>query len=97
MIIIVFGGLGNLTGTVIATFMWAVTVEGLRIWLPQGFEAWRFVVYPLALILLMLFRPQGLMGRVELGFLRAPKWPLKEGLVSGPISPVEEASSEVSP
>jgi len=23
----------------------------------------------------MLFRPQGIMGRVELGFLRAPKWP----------------------
>ena len=75
MIIIVMGGLGNMTGTVIATFLWAFTVEGMRIWLPMGFEAWRFVLYPLALLLLMLFRPQGIMGRVELGFLRAPKWP----------------------
>jgi branched-chain amino acid transport system permease protein len=47
----------------------------MRIWLPMGFEAWRFVIYPIALLLLMLFRPQGIMGRVELGFLRAPKWP----------------------
>jgi branched-chain amino acid transport system permease protein len=75
MIIIVMGGLGNMTGTIIATFLWAFTLEGMRIWLPMGFEAWRFVIYPIALLLLMLFRPQGIMGRVELGFLRAPKWP----------------------
>jgi len=75
MIIIVMGGLGNMTGTVIATFLWAITLEGMRIWLPMGFEAWRFVIYPIALLLLMLFRPQGIMGRVEAGFLRAPKWP----------------------
>ncbi len=63
------------TGTIIATFLWAITLEGMRIWLPTGFETWRFVVYPIALLLLMLFRPQGIMGRGELGFLRAPKWP----------------------
>jgi branched-chain amino acid transport system permease protein len=80
MIIIVFGGLGNMTGTLIATFLWAITLEGMRIWLPQGFEAWRFVVYPIVLLLVMLLRPQGLMGKVELGFLRAPKWPLPEAL-----------------
>ncbi len=77
MIIIVFGGLGNMTGTIVATFLWAITLEGMRIWLPMGFEAWRFVIYPLALLLLMLFRPQGVMGRIELGFLRAPRWPLR--------------------
>jgi branched-chain amino acid transport system permease protein len=78
MIIIVMGGLGNMTGTVIATFLWAITLEGMRIWLPMGFEAWRFVIYPIALLLLMLFRPQGIMGRVELGFLRPPKWPRRQ-------------------
>ena len=75
LIVIVLGGLGNMTGTIIATFVWAITLEGMRIWLPMGFEAWRFVIYPIALVLLMLFRPQGIMGRVELGFLRATKWP----------------------
>ncbi|MBC7262351.1 MAG: branched-chain amino acid ABC transporter permease, partial [Chloroflexi bacterium] len=49
LIIIVFGGLGNMTGTLVATFFWAFSLEGMRIWLPQGFEAWRFVVYPIAL------------------------------------------------
>ena len=81
MIIIVFGGLGNLTGTLIATFLWAITLEGMRIWLPQGFEAWRFVVYPIVLLLMMLLRPQGLMGKLELGFLRAPKWPRRASVV----------------
>jgi len=77
LIIIVLGGLGNMTGTIIATFVWAVSLEGMRIWLPMGFEAWRLVIYPIALVLLMLFRPQGIMGRVELGFLKAPKWARK--------------------
>jgi branched-chain amino acid transport system permease protein len=76
LIIIVLGGLGNMTGTLVATFLWAITLEGMRIWLPQGFEAWRFVVYPIVLLLVMLLRPQGLLGRLELGFLRKPKWPL---------------------
>ena len=96
MIIIVFGGLGNLTGTIIATFLWALTVEGLRIWLPQGFEAWRFVVYPIALVLLMLFRPQGLMGRIELGFLRPAKWPKRArtlGARPPPVAAVVTAGS----
>jgi len=93
MIIIVMGGLGNMTGTIIATFLWAITLEGMRIWLPTGFETWRFVVYPIALLLLMLFRPQGIMGRVELGFLRAPKWP-RRAAAAGP-SP--DAGKEVAP
>ncbi|MGC8787531.1 MAG: branched-chain amino acid ABC transporter permease [Anaerolineae bacterium] len=81
LIIIVFGGLGNMTGTLVATFFWAFSLEGMRIWLPQGFEAWRFVVYPIALLLIMLLRPQGLLGRLELGFLRAPKWPVPTALL----------------
>jgi len=39
-----------------------------------GTEAptWRFVLYPITLLLLMLLRPQGLLGTVEWGFLKAP-------------------------
>jgi branched-chain amino acid transport system permease protein len=61
-----------MTGTVFASFAWGLTLEGiLRLVLPQGFETWRYVIYPIALILLMLFRPQGLLGGVEWGFLKA--------------------------
>jgi len=47
LIIVVFGGLGSVTGTVAASFGWALVLEGvLRLVLPEGFETWRFVVYP---------------------------------------------------
>ncbi len=71
MIIIVFGGLGSITGTVVASFTWALVLEGfLRLFLPEGFETWRFVVYPLLLLIMMLLRPQGLFGTYEFPFLR---------------------------
>lgn len=71
MIIIVFGGLGSITGTVFAAFAWALILEGvLRLWLPQGFETWRFVVYPLLLLVTMLLRPAGIFGNYEIPFLR---------------------------
>jgi branched-chain amino acid transport system permease protein len=76
LIIVVFGGLGSMTGTIAASFGWIFFLEGLlRVLLSQlGTEAptWRFVLYPIALLLLMLIRPQGLLGTVEWGFLKAP-------------------------
>lgn len=71
MIIIVFGGLGSITGTVFAAFAWALILEGvLRLFLPQGFETWRFVVYPILLLVTMLLRPKGIFGEYEIPFLR---------------------------
>ncbi len=76
LIIVVFGGLGSMTGSLAASFGWIFFLEGLlRVILGQlGTEAptWRFVLYPIALLLLMLLRPQGLLGKVEWGFLRSP-------------------------
>jgi branched-chain amino acid transport system permease protein len=77
LIIVVFGGLGSITGTLAASFGWIFFLEGLlRVILGQmGTDAptWRFVLYPIALLLLMLLRPQGLLGTTEWGFLRAPR------------------------
>jgi branched-chain amino acid transport system permease protein len=76
LIIIVFGGLGSMTGTIVASFGWIFFLEGmLRVLLGQmGTEAptWRYVLYPIALLLLMLMRPQGLFGNLEWGFLKRP-------------------------
>jgi branched-chain amino acid transport system permease protein len=78
MIIIVLGGLGSVTGTLVASFTWALLLEGvLRLILPQGFETWRFVVYPLLLLLIMLVRPSGLLGSYEFPYLRQVLPPLK--------------------
>ena len=77
LIIVVFGGLGSMTGTIAASFGWIFFLEGLlRVLLGQlGTEAptWRFVLYPITLLLLMLIRPQGLLGTVEWGFLKGEK------------------------
>lgn len=66
-----------MSGTIAASFGWIFFLEGLlRVILGQmGTEAptWRFVLYPIALLLLMLVRPPGLLGRTEWGFLRAPE------------------------
>ena len=78
LIIIVFGGLGSMSGTIAASFGWTFFLEGLlRNLLGQlGTEAptWRFVLYPLSLLLLMLLRPSGLLGSVEWGFLKARQY-----------------------
>ena len=75
LIIVVFGGLGSMTGTLAASFGWIFFLEGfLRVLLSKlGTEAptWRFVLYPITLLLVMLLRPQGLLGSVEWGFLKA--------------------------
>jgi branched-chain amino acid transport system permease protein len=90
LIIIVFGGLGSMTGTIAASFGWMFFLEGLlRVLLGQmGTEAptWRFVLYPITLLLLMLVRPQGLLGNVEWGFLKRP---------ASPASPDRNAAVDV--
>ncbi|MFN2129835.1 MAG: branched-chain amino acid ABC transporter permease [Anaerolineae bacterium] len=90
LIIVVFGGLGSLTGTVVAAFAWAISLEGLRL-LPAGMELWRYVIYPLILLLVMLLRPQGLLGGTELGFLRARIWPRRKAAAGGTLEAVEGA------
>jgi branched-chain amino acid transport system permease protein len=97
MIIVVFGGLGSMTGTLTASFAWLFFLEGLlRVLLGQlGTEAptWRFVLYPIALLLLMLLRPQGLMGTVEWGFLKKPTYPVRKSDGSA-ITPAPLTASE---
>jgi branched-chain amino acid transport system permease protein len=74
LIIVVFGGLGSMTGSIAASFVWIFFLEGfLRVLLGQlGTDAptWRLVLYPITLLLLMLIRPQGLLGSIEWGFLK---------------------------
>ena len=64
-----------MTGTLAASFGWIFFLEGfLRVLLSKlGTEAptWRFVLYPITLLLVMLLRPQGLLGSIEWGFLKA--------------------------
>ncbi|MCL2736845.1 MAG: branched-chain amino acid ABC transporter permease [Propionibacteriaceae bacterium] len=63
LIIVVLGGLGSLTGSVIAAILLAVISSLL-----QPFPELRMVIYGLILVVVMVFRPQGLMGDRELTF-----------------------------
>lgn len=58
---VVLGGMGSLSGSVIATVILTFLPEGLR-----EFKELRMIIYPLALIVLMIFRPQGLLGNKEI-------------------------------
>ena len=61
LIIAVFGGLGSITGTVVSSYFVVLLQEQLRF-----LQNYRLVIYPLLLILMMIFRPQGLLGTKEL-------------------------------
>ena len=91
LIIIVFGGLGSMTGTIVASALFALVIEGLRVVLPQGFEDWRFVIYPVLLLIIMLVRQQGLLGTTEWGWLRAPLPPERD--VAAPVPVVSPAGA----
>jgi branched-chain amino acid transport system permease protein len=77
LIMVYTGGVGSITGSVIAAFALTFLSEGLRIvidaaadatGLPIGGE-WRMVIYALLLVFVMLFRTEGLMGMREAKFI----------------------------
>ncbi len=64
IVMIVLGGIGSITGAVLGASILTVLPEALR-GFDQQFPGLRMVLYALLLILLMIFRPQGLLGRRE--------------------------------
>lgn len=83
LIIVVLGGLGSMTGTVVTAICWAFLLEGLRAVLGQQFVDFRGVIYALILIITILVRRQGIFGGTEFGWLvpviSREKKPLVEG------------------
>jgi branched-chain amino acid transport system permease protein len=61
LVMVYLGGMGSISGSVIAAVLFTVLLEALR---PLAVLKW--VVIPLILILLMLYRPQGLFGFREI-------------------------------
>jgi branched-chain amino acid transport system permease protein len=64
----VLGGLGSITGSVLAAILLTALPEVLRSSLGSvsGLDQYRLVTYALLLIVLMIVRPQGIFGRGEL-------------------------------
>jgi|UniRef100_A0A7V3RGJ2 branched-chain amino acid transport system permease protein len=70
LLIVVLGGLGSISGTIIAAIAWTFILEGLRVILPGQILDWRLVIYPLILIIIMLVKPMGIGSGREFKFLR---------------------------
>ncbi|MFO7596353.1 MAG: branched-chain amino acid ABC transporter permease [Desulfocurvibacter africanus] len=82
LVMVYLGGMGSLSGAVMSAMLFTLLLESLRFiipWidqllhlihvLPAGYEisqVWKWVLIPLLLILLMQFRPEGIMGNREL-------------------------------
>lgn len=66
LLIVVLGGLGSMTGTIITAFFWVFLLEGLRFVLGESFIDFRGVIYALILIIAIILRPQGIFSGKEL-------------------------------
>src|SRR5690554_2414743 len=60
LIMLVLGGLGSITGSIVAAVVLTVLPEFLR-----GFAEYRMVIYPILLIAVMIYRPAGLLAGRE--------------------------------
>ena len=64
-IAVVLGGLGSLSGAVAGGFAFAVVEVSLHAYLPDAWQPFRESLTLALVIVLMLARPQGLLGRRE--------------------------------
>ena len=77
LVIVVFGGMGSVTGSVIA----AIVLGFINSFL-QSFAGIRMIIYGIALVLIMIFRPSGLLGTKEFTFSELLKKFNKKGAKS---------------
>ncbi len=66
---VVLGGMGSVTGSILAASLLTLLPEVLRV-----ASEWRMIIYALLLIVFMILRPQGLLGKREFKWL-LPKHP----------------------
>ena len=62
---VVVGGMGSTTGSILAAIVLTILPEALR-----GFSDYRMLLYSVVLIVMMLFKPNGLLGRYEFSLTR---------------------------
>ena len=68
LVMVVLGGLGSITGAIIAAVILTMLSEFLR-----DFSQFRYLIYSIILIILMIFRPKGIFGTKEFTFHETKK------------------------
>lgn len=69
VVIVVLGGMGSFSGSIIAAIVLTVLTEALR-----DFSSYRMLVYSVLLIVMMIYRPSGLLGQYEVSVARGLKF-----------------------
>ena len=72
LVMVVLGGMGSITGAIFSSIGLTIIPELLR-----PLAEWRMVIYAVILVVVMIFRPQGLLGRQEFSirnFLKIDKY-----------------------
>jgi len=72
-VMVVFGGMGSITGSIVSAIGLTTLNESLR-----SFNEYRMLVYSVVLVLMMIFRPTGLLGTYEFSLTQTLK-KLSEG------------------
>jgi len=70
---VVLGGMGSLSGTVLGTAILIYLPEGLR-GLGTVMKDYRMLIYAIMLVLMMIFRPQGILGTREISIANIKKF-----------------------
>lgn len=65
VVMVVLGGMGSITGSILAAAILTILPEALR-----AASEWRMITYSLLLIIMMILRPQGMLGMREIGWLK---------------------------
>ena len=78
LVMVYLGGMGSLMGSLLGATIFTLALEFLR---PLGL--WRWVIGPLLLILLMIFRPKGIMGFKDPRWLRPADEEIYGGMAGG--------------
>lgn len=67
LVMVILGGIGSMTGSVISTSLLVAFPVIFQIFIPN-MNKYRMVIYALILILVMIFKPSGIMGKKEFRF-----------------------------
>ena len=97
LIMIVLGGMGSIAGAVLGAIVITILPELLRK-LPGDLYSYRLVIYSALLIVIMLTRPQGIMGAKEFGISwlkRAQRRPEGDKPIDEKGVPIAQDSSSV--
>ena len=67
VVMVVLGGMGSLTGSILSAIILTILPEALR-----AFSEYRMLLYSIVLIIVMIFKPSGLLGTHEFSLIKIP-------------------------